>query len=85
MSLVPVQPSVVVLTMSGRRTAHPSWWREAGGSADVGEDRQQAVTALTDLIQVWWSSGQGHSADAVRGSDQSGGAAAGDQSASWSG
>ncbi|MCM0675207.1 hypothetical protein NCC78_10970 [Micromonospora phytophila] len=43
------------------------------------EDRQQAITALAVMIYEWWSGHQGRSADAVCGSDQSGGAAAGDQ------
>lgn len=41
-------------------------------------DRQQAITALAVMIHGWWSGDRGRSADAVRGSDQSGGAAAGD-------
>jgi hypothetical protein len=43
------------------------------------EDRQQAVTALATVIDEWWLGDRGRSADAVRGSDQPGGAAAGDQ------
>jgi hypothetical protein len=42
------------------------------------EERQQAVTALVVMIQEWWSGDRGRSADAVRGSNPSGGAAARD-------
>jgi hypothetical protein len=41
----------------------------------LAEDRQQAVTALAVVIQEWWSGDRGRSADAVRGSNPSGGAA----------
>jgi hypothetical protein len=43
------------------------------------EERQQAITALAVMIQEWWSGDRGRSANAVRGSNPSGGAAAGDR------
>jgi len=49
------------------------------------EDRQQAVSALAVIIHEWWSVDGGRSADAVRGSDQSGGVAAGNPAVSRSG
>jgi hypothetical protein len=80
MSLVPAWPCGrwLVLNMSGAKRRTPVVVVLGPQTAPLSaEDRQQAVTALTVLIQEWWSGGRGHSADAVRGSDQSGDAAAG--------
>ncbi|HEV8561438.1 MAG TPA: hypothetical protein VGR06_34390 [Actinophytocola sp.] len=50
---------------------------EPGTASMSDQDRQQAVTALAAMIHRWWLNNRDRSADAVRGSDQPGGAAAG--------
>jgi hypothetical protein len=85
MSAILHDRALVVLTMSEAKRRTPIVVvrdpRTAPMSAD---DRQQAITALAVMIHEWWSGDQGRSANAVRGSDQSGGAAGG-PAVNWSG
>jgi len=65
--------------MSGAKRRTPPVVVRAPRTASLSEeDRQQAVTALTVMIEQWWSV-RGRSADADGGSDRHCGAAAGDR------
>jgi hypothetical protein len=56
---------------TGRGSARAEGGTFVGGRSSAGGDR------LGVMIHQWWSGGRGHSADAIRGSDPSDGAAAG--------
>ena len=78
--LVSVRLALVVLEYVGSEAPYTRrGGREPRTASMSVEDRQQAVTALVLMVHEWWSGDRGRSGGAVRGSDQSGGAAAGDQ------
>jgi hypothetical protein len=61
--------------MSGAKRRTPPVVVRAPWTAPLSEEhRQKAVTALTVMIDQWWSGDRGRSASADGGSDQHGGA-----------
>jgi hypothetical protein len=70
-------PTLVVTGPAYLDSRSPLVLGEPGTASMSDQDRQQAVTALAAMIHRWWLNNRDRSADAVRGSDQPGGAAAG--------